>query len=322
MDIAQDKMREMLRLMYAIRGFELKAQDMFREGLAVGQFLGALHSYEGQEAVAVGVCACLNRDDYVLSSHRGHGHFLAKGGDMQAMMAELLGKETGASHGRGGSMHMFEPDLGLLGGNGIVGGGTPLALGPAFAAQYRGTEQVTVCFLGEGAAAQGVFHESLGLASLWALPVIYVCENNLWAATTPISDGWAVEDLAPRAESFGMPGVTVDGNDLLAVCEAAGEAVGRARSGDGPTLIEAKTYRHRPHCMVIPEHRDEDELDTWRERDPIPRFESYLREGELMTEAEMRELRDAIDEELQAAVDFAKASPLPDPSGYAEYLWA
>ncbi len=322
MDIAQDQLKEMLRLMYAIRGFELKAQDMFREGLAVGQFLGALHSYEGQEAIAVGVCACLNRDDYVLSSHRGHGHFLAKGGDMQAMMAELLGKETGASHGRGGSMHMFEPDLGLLGGNGIVGGGTPLALGPAFAAQYRGTEQVTVCFLGEGAATQGVFHESLGLASLWALPVIYVCENNLWAATTPISDGWAVEDLAPRAESFGMPGVTVDGNDLLAVCEAAGEAVGRARSGDGPTLIEAKTYRHRPHCMVIPEHRDEDELAMWRERDPIPRFESYLREGDLLSEAEMQELRDAIDAELQAAVDFAKASPLPDPSAHAEYLWA
>ncbi len=322
MDMAQDEMREMLRLMYTIRGFELKAQDMFREGLAVGQFLGALHSYEGQEAVAVGVCACLNPDDYVLSSHRGHGHFLAKGGDMQAMMAELLGKETGASRGRGGSMHMFEPDLGLLGGNGIVGGGTPLALGPAFAAQYRETQQVTVCFLGEGAATQGVFHEALGLASLWALPVVYVCENNLWAATTPISDGWAVEDLAPRAESFGMPGLTVDGNDILAVCDAAGEAVGRARSGDGPTLIEAKTYRHRPHCMVIPERRDADELAMWRERDPIPRFESYLRDDDLMTEAEMRELRDTIDADLQAAVEFAKASPLPDPSAYAKYLWA
>ena len=322
MDIAQDKMREMLRLMYSIRGFELKAQEMFREGLAAGQFLGALHSYEGQEAVAVGVCACLNPDDYVLSSHRGHGHFLAKGGDMRVMMTELLGKETGASHGRGGSMHMFEPDLGLLGGNGIVGGGTPLALGPAFAAQYRGTEQVTVCFLGEGAATQGVFHESLGLASLWALPVVYVCENNLWAATTPISDGWAVEDLVPRAESFGMSGLTVDGNDLLAVHDAAAEAVGRARSGDGPTLIEAKTYRHRPHCMVIPEHRNEAELDTWRERDPIPRFENYLREGDLMTDAEMQQLRDAIDADLQAAVEFAKASPLPDPSAYEEYLWA
>jgi pyruvate dehydrogenase E1 component alpha subunit len=260
MDMAQSQLKEMLRLMYTIRGFELKAQDMFREGLAAGQFLGALHSYEGQEAVAVGVCACLNRDDYVLSSHRGHGHFLAKGGDMRVMMAELLGKETGASQ--------------------------------------------------------------LGLASLWSLPVVYVCENNLWAATTPITDGWAVEDLAPRAESFGMPGLTVDGNDLLAVRDAAAEAVARARSGDGPTLIEAKTYRHRPHCMIIPEHRDEDELAMWRERDPIPRFENYLREGDLMTEAEMQGLRDAIDAELQAAVEFAKASPLPDPSAYAEYLWA
>ena len=322
MDIAQDKLIEMLRLMQSIRGFERKAQELFKEGLAVGQFLGALHSYEGQEAVAVGVCACLTPDDYVLSTHRGHGHFLAKGGDMRAMMAELLGKETGVSRGRGGSMHMFDPALGLLGGNGIVGGGTPLALGPAFAAQYRGTDQVTVCFLGEGAATQGAFHESLGLASLWSLPVIYVCENNLWAATTPVSHSWPVQDLAPRAESFGMAGATVDGNDVLAVHEVAGEAVARARGGDGPTLIEAKTYRHRPHCMVIPEHREADELEQWRRRDPIPRFERHLLDSGLMTEAEIGELRAGVDAELEAAADFARQSPLPDPAAYADYLWA
>ena len=322
MDIAQDKLIEMLRLMQSIRGFEKKAQELFREGLAVGQFLGALHSYEGQEAVAVGVCACLTPDDYVLSTHRGHGHFLAKGGDMRAMMAELLGKETGVSRGRGGSMHMFDPALGLLGGNGIVGGGTPLALGPAFAAQYRGTDQVTVCFLGEGAATQGAFHESLGLASLWSLPVIYVCENNLWAATTPVSHSWPVHDLAPRAESFGMAGATVDGNDVLAVHEVAGEAVARARGGDGPTLVEAKTYRHRPHCMVIPEHREAEELEQWRRRDPIPRFERHLLDTGVMTEAEIEELRAGVDAELEAAADFARSSPLPDPAAYADYLWA
>ncbi|HUS80274.1 MAG TPA: thiamine pyrophosphate-dependent enzyme [Armatimonadota bacterium] len=322
MDIAQDKLIEMLRLMQSIRGFEKKAQELFKEGLAVGQFLGALHSYEGQEAVAVGVCTCLRPDDYVLSTHRGHGHFLAKGGDMKAMMAELLGKETGVSRGRGGSMHMFDPGLGLLGGNGIVGGGTPLALGPAFAAQYRGTDQVTVCFLGEGAATQGAFHESLGLASLWSLPVIYVCENNLWAATTPVSHSWPVHDLAPRAESFGMPGATVDGNDVLAVHEVAGEAVARARGGDGPTLIEAKTYRHRPHCMVIPEHREAEELEQWRRRDPIPRFERHLLDTGVMTEAEIEELRAGVDAELEAAADFARSSPLPDPAAYADYLWA
>lgn len=322
MAMPDDWLMKMLRLMQTIRAFELKAQDLFREGLAEGQFLGALHSYEGQEAVAVGVCSCLEQHDYVLSSHRGHGHFIAKGGDVRGMMAELLGRETGVSRGRGGSMHMFDPELGLLGGNGIVGGGTPLALGPAFAAQYRGTQQVTVCFLGEGAASQGVFHESLGMASLWGLPVIYVCENNLWAATTPIDHAWPVEDLAPRAESFGMPGTTVDGNDMLAVHDAAAEAVGRARAGEGPTLIEAKTYRHRPHCMVIPEHREADELEEWRRRDPIPRFEEHLIETGAATREQIDRLKADVDAELEAAAQFAEDSPMPDPDAYADYLWA
>lgn len=322
MAIAPDEMRQMLRLMHAIRKFELTAQDLFEEGLAVGQFLGALHSYEGEEAIAVGVCAHLRDDDYVFSSHRGHGHSVAKGADLRAMMAELLGKQTGISRGRGGSMHMFDPEIGLMGGNGIVGGGTPLALGPAFAAQYRGTDQVTVCFFGEGAAAQGVFHESLNLASLWDLPVIYVCENNLWAATTPISDAWPVDDLAPRADSFGMPGVTVDGNDVLEVHEAAGAAVDRAREGGGPTLIEAKTYRHRPHCMVIPEHRDEDELEHWHGRDPIPRFEEHLLAEGVITDDELADMVTEIEAELAAAADFARESDPPDPETVTDYLWA
>ncbi|MGD9498476.1 MAG: thiamine pyrophosphate-dependent dehydrogenase E1 component subunit alpha [Armatimonadota bacterium] len=322
MDTAPETLREMLRLMLTIRRFELTAQELFREGLAVGEFLGALHSYEGEEAIAVGVCAHLRDDDYVFSSHRGHGHAIAKGADVRAMMAELLGKETGISRGRGGSMHMFAPQIGLMGGNGIVGGGTPLALGPAFAAQYRGTDQVSVCFFGEGAACQGVFHESLNLASLWRLPVIYVCENNLWAATTPIHDAWPVADLAPRAESFGMPGLIVDGNDLLAVHEAAGEAVGRARTGGGPTLIEAKTYRHRPHCMVIPEHRPEDERAQWERLDPIPRFEAWLLEQGAISDIELADLRTEVEAELDEAAQFARESPLPDPAQFAQYMWA
>ena len=322
MEIAREQLREMLRLMYSIRRFELKAQELYKEGLAQGEFLGALHSYEGQEAVAVGACACLNRDDYVLSSHRGHGHCIAKGADMKRMMAELLGKEAGISGGHGGSMHMFNPDKGLMGGNGIVGGGTPLALGPAFAAHYRETDQVTACFFGEGAAVQGVFHESLGLASLWKLPVIYLCENNLWAATTPIRDNWAVPDLAARAESFGCPGSVVDGNDVLAVYEIFHEAVARARGGEGPTLIEAKTYRHRPHCMVITEHRDEHELEEWQARDPIPRFEKYLLEHEVMTTAEQEELGKLVDDELEEAASFARESSLPEPGTFADCLWA
>ncbi len=322
MDIDRDEARAMLRTMHTIRRFELKAQHLFEEGLARGEFLGALHSYEGQEAVAVGVCAHLRPEDAVLSSHRGHGHAIAKGADIRAMMAELLGKVTGISGGHGGSMHMFDPAVGLLGGNGIVGGGTPLALGPAFAAQYRGNDRVTACFFGEGAAAQGVFHESMNLASLWQLPVIYVCENNLWAATTPVNDAWPVEDLAPRAESFGMPGMTVDGNDVLAVYATAAEAVDRARSGGGPTLIEAKTYRHRPHCMVIPEHRDESELEEWQGRDPIPRFESYLvREG-LMTDVEIADLLTEVEAELEEAAQFARQSELPAPDTFADHLWA
>ncbi len=322
MQIAQDDLRRMLRLMHTIRSFELTAQTLFREGLAVGQFLGALHSYEGEEAVAVGVCAHLRDDDCVFSSHRGHGHSIAKGADVRAMMAELLGRESGISRGRGGSMHMFAPEIGLMGGNGIVGGGTPLALGPAFAAQYRGTDQVSVCFFGDGAASQGVFHECLNLASLWKLPVIYVCENNLWAATTPICDGWPVADLAPRAESFGMAGVAVDGNDLLAVYEAAGEAVGRAREGVGPTLIEAKTYRHRPHCMVIPEHRPEDELADWHARDPIARLEGHLLREGAISDVELADLVTEVEAELQAAADFARESASPDAATFADYLWA
>lgn len=322
MEIAPTKLREMLRLMYCIRAFEIKAQELFKEGLARGCFLGALHSYEGQEAVAVGACTCLNRDDYVFSTHRGHGHCIAKGADVARMMAELQGKEAGYSKGRGGSMHIFHPANGLMGGNGIVGGGIPLALGAAFTAQYRGTQQVTVCFFGDGAATQGTFHESLNLASLWKLPVIYICENNMYAVTTPISESWSVPDLSAHGPAHGCPAEVVDGNDVVAVYQVVDRAVSRARQSEGPTLVEARTYRYRPHCMVIPEYRSEEEIEAWKKRDPILRFQRYLQEQGIMSEPEQAALKQQVEAEVEQAAAFAQAASLPAPETVYDHLWA
>ncbi len=317
-----NEMKEMLRLMYTIRQFEDKACELYTASWEAGNFLGALHPSNGQEAVAVGACTCLNDDDYVFSTHRGHGHFIAKGGSVPGMMAELLGKETGCSRGRGGSMHMFDPDKGLMGGNGIVGGGTPLALGPAFAADYRGTQQVTVCFFGEGASSQGPLHEALNLATLWALPVIYLCEHNTYSVATPASEGVSVPSVADRAAAYGCPGASVDGNDVLAVHEVVSEAVAHARAGKGPSLLEAQTYRMTPHCMAMRESREEVELGEWRERDPITRFEAHLREKGIMSEAEQEAMKEEVAEVIAEAVTFAEQSPYPDPADVAVGLWA
>ena len=249
------QLHEFLRLMLSIRLFEEKATERYLASWKSGQFMGALHTYHGEEAIAVGVCQALRPDDYVVSTHRGHGHCLAKGADPGRMLAELSGRVDGYSRGHGGSMHIFAPDLGLLGGNGIVGGGLPLALGAAFSAQYRQSGQLAVCFFGDGASKQGTFHESLNLAALWDLPVLYLCENNCYAATTPTGDSCPVHDIAELAHGYGCPGVVCDGNDVLAVHEAAQEAVAHVRAGKGPYLLEAKTYRMKPHCMVIRETR-------------------------------------------------------------------
>jgi pyruvate dehydrogenase E1 component alpha subunit len=313
---------ELLRVMYLIRSFELKIQELFQEKLLAGDFLGALHSYEGQEAVAAGVGACLRRDDYVFSTHRGHGHAIAKGLDLKKMVAELLGKETGCCRGRGGSMHLFDPEIGLMGGNGIVGGGLVLALGTAYSAVYRGTDQVTVCFFGDGAASQGGFHESLNMAAIEKYPVLYVCENNLYAATTHVSRNCPVENIADRAAAYGVPGKIVDGNDVLAVHQAASEAAALARAGGGPTLMECKTYRHRAHCMAIREHRGDDEIRQWRSRDPIRRLESKLLADAAATQDELDGLRARARALLDEAVEFAKKSKFPDPQTVADGLWA
>jgi acetoin:2,6-dichlorophenolindophenol oxidoreductase subunit alpha len=308
--------------MYAIRAFELRMQAIFRQRTNAGLAVGALHSCEGQEAICAGVGECLRKDDYQFSTHRGHGHAIAKGLDLMRMAAEMLGKATGPSHGRGGSMHLFDPAIGLLGGNGIVGGGLPLALGAGYSALYRGTDQVTVCYFGEGAAAQGSTHESLNMAAVQKFPIVYVCENNLYAATTHLRKTCPIEDIADRAAGYGMPGKVVDGNDVLAVRRAAAEAVARAREGSGPTLLECKTYRHRPHCMVIPEHRPAEERELWNGRDPIRRFEAELRQENVTDQDELDALAAGVERELDKAVRFAEESPDPDPQTVCQWVWA
>ena len=257
----KEKLVGMLELMYKIRFFEERAKKLYKAGMMAGNFLGALHSYIGEEAIAVGACSCLKKEDYILSTHRGHGHFIAKGGDLKRMLAELQGKETGYCKGRGGSMHLFDPKIGFLGGNGIVGGGIPIAIGTAFSARYRGSNQVTVCFFGDGAATQGTFHESLNMASLWKLPAVFICENNLYAVTTPTLETISIPNIGDRASAYGIPGKVIDGNDVMEVYQIVSESVEKSRSGEGPSLIECKTYRWDPHCFVIPETRVKDEME-------------------------------------------------------------
>ena len=321
-DQPNEKITEMLRMMKLIRRFELRMQQNFKERGKAGEQVGAYHSYEGQEAVAVGLSSCLRKDDYVFSTHRGHGHALAKGADLKRVIAELLGKATGCSRGHGGSMHLFDVNIGLMGGNGIVGGGLPLALGTAYSAKCRGTDQVTVAYFGEGGASQGSFHESLNMAGIWKYPIIYACENNEYAATTHVSQQCPIKDIADRADGYGIVGQVVEGNDLGGVIDASSKAVARARAGEGPTLLEFKTYRHRPHCMVIPEHREKGERQTWNERDPIKRFEMQLLDEKVMTQAEVDSLYGAIEKDLDEALEFAASSPTPDPEKVAEVLWA
>lgn len=276
-----------------------------------GMIGGAVHLSIGQEATAVGVCAHLQADDAVFSHHRSHGHFLAKGGDPAAALAELMGRRDGCSRGCGGSMHLFDPALTFLGGNGIIGAQLTLALGPAFAARYRGTAQVSVPFFGDGAANQGTFNEALNLAAIWRLPVIFVCENNLYANQTPARIAFATPDIAPRAEGYGVPGVVVDGQDVVAVWEVAGEAVARARAGGGPTLIEAKTYRFHGHCGGASPHQSPEECEQWRRRDPLVLCAERLRD-EGVGEAALAAAQAEVERTIESAISYAKASPLPD----------
>lgn len=316
-----EALTDLLRRMLRIRLFEEEAGRLSE----AGRIPGALHLYVGEEAVAAGVAAHLVPGDQVTSTHRGHGHLVAVGGDFRRMFAELFGRETGYCRGKGGSMHIADTDLGMLGANGIVGGGPPIAVGAAFSNKYRKTTNVTICFFGDGASNEGSFHEAANMAALYRLPLVFVCENNGFGEFTRQERHQAIRDVADRAAAYGFPGVVVDGMDALAVYEAAGEAIGRARAGHGPTLLECKTYRFYDHVGVRGMgvvYRSDDEVKQWRERDPIPALERKLAELGVLDAAGATAMREAIQAEVREAVAFAESSPFPDPSQLTEDVYA
>jgi pyruvate dehydrogenase E1 component alpha subunit len=311
MQVSHEQMIAFYRTMKRIRIFEERASLLS----AGNKIPGTVHLYIGEEAVAAGVCANLTASDYIVSTHRGHGHLIAKGGDPKFMMAELFGKSTGYCKGKGGSMHIADMDLGILGANGIVGGGPPIAAGAALAAQYKGTDAVCVCFFGDGASNQGTTHEAMNLAACWKLPVVFMVENNQFGEFTPQSKHQTIEDVAERAAGYNIPGVIVDGNDVLAVYEAASEAVALARKGGGPSLVECKTYRVRGHFEGDPmAYRDEEQAKEWLAKDPIMRFEEKLMEMGILTQKQIEAMIPDIEKEMEEAVAFAEQSPFPDPS--------
>ena len=317
---AQDDQLEMLRLMLRIRRFEEKLAYLFKRG----RLPGFVHLYLGEEAVAVGVCSALRPDDRITSTHRGHGHLIAKGASVDRMMAELLGKVDGYCRGKGGSMHIVDFGLGIMGTNGIVGGGIPIGTGSAWGDQHLGRDTVTATFFGDGASNQCVFFESMNLAAVWSLPVVFVCENNGYTEWTP-TEKLTAGRIADRGRAMNIPGVQVDGNDVLAVREAMEEAVARGRAGEGPTLIEARTYRWHGHNegeeAFAGDYRPQEEQDMWRAREPIAAYRRHLLAAGFDETA-----LDAVDTEetaaVEAAVAFAEASPYPDPEEALQALFA
>jgi len=303
-------LEELFRRMTLVRQFELRAIEERRAGLIPG----FIHSCVGQEATAVGACLALAPEDVITSTHRGHGHLIGKGGDPRYMMAELAARSAGYCLGRGGSLHIADFDLGILGSNGIVAGGIPIAVGAALAFSMRGEKRVALSFFGDGAVNEGAFHEAANLAGLWKLPVIFFCENNLYGEGTPQSEQAPVTDLAIRAEGYAFPGVIVEGNDVLAVYEATREAAQRARAGLGPTFVEAKTYRQRGHYEGDPMiYRSREEMAGWKARDPLPAFRNRLLESGRFTEAELQEIEGRVGQQLDEAVAFAVAAEVPAP---------
>ncbi len=308
LDIGKDKISQMYRKMLEIRLFEEKVFELYGQNLVPG----TIHLYAGEEAVAVGVCTSLKDTDYITSTHRGHGHCLAKGAGLKRTMAEILGKKTGYCKGKGGSMHIADFNIGMLGATAVVGAGLPIAVGAGLSAKLRGTDQVVACFFGEGASNQGTFHESMNLASVWSLPVIFVCENNLYAMGTQQLRIMKVENVADRAVAYGIPGVTVDGNDVLAVYEVAGKAVERARANMGPTLMECKTYRHRGHSRVDPaKYRPKEEVEQWLAKDPVKQLRQTMLESKVITSEDIDRIENDVFNGIAEAVKFALESPYP-----------
>jgi pyruvate dehydrogenase E1 component alpha subunit len=316
--ISKEKLLEMLETMLLIRHFEDRIYYLFLQGAMPG----TIHLYQGEEGVAVGVCANLCKDDVITSTHRPHGHAIAKGVSVKAVMAELFGKTTGCCRGKGGSMHIGDPEMGALPAIAIVGGNIPIAAGAALAFKFQKRDRVAVSFFGDGASNEGTFHESINMAAIWNLPVIFVCENNLYGASTPVSKVMKTADVAARAVVYGIPGKAVDGNDVIAVYQTAMEAVERARSGGGPTLVECKTYRHGGHSRSDAcNYRPKVEKEEWLKKDTILRMKKKLIEMKLLTGEMVKEIEERIEKEIDEAVAFARNSPSPQPEDALTDIW-
>ncbi|MEZ0116325.1 UNVERIFIED_ORG: TPP-dependent pyruvate/acetoin dehydrogenase alpha subunit [Heyndrickxia coagulans] len=312
LQLTKEKAQWMLQKMFEIRKFEDKVHEVF----ATGILPGFVHLYAGEEAVAIGVCAHLNDQDMITSTHRGHGHCIAKGCDLKGMMAEIYGKATGLCKGKGGSMHIADLDKGMLGANGIVGGGFPLACGAALTAKVKKTSNVSVCFFGDGANNHGTFHEGINLAAVWKLPVIFVAENNGYGEATPFHYASSCKTIADRAVAYDIPGVRVDGKDIVAVYQAAKEAVERARNGEGPSLIECVTYRNYGHFEGDAQtyKAEAEKAKQLNEKDAIVQFKKFVLEQNLFSEADINTLEQKVEQEIEEAVKFSEESPYPDPS--------
>jgi len=328
MEVSKEKLIDLYRLMVRIRTFEETVGGLYWEGktpvfnIAAGPIPGEMHLYSGEEAVATGVCAHLRPEDAVAGTHRAHGHLIAKGVDLKKMMAELFGKKTGLCQGKGGHMHLFDAGL-HFGCGGIIGGGIPHVVGAALAYKMQGRDNVAVSFFGEGAANIGAFHESLNLAGLWKLPAVFICEDNLYAISVPKSHSTSVRSNAERAAGYGVPGVLVDGMDVMAVYEAAGEAIARARRGEGPSLIECLCYRYRGHFEGDPQtYKPAGEEEEWRKKDPIPRFAEKLIKDRVFTQADGDRIQQEETAAVNAAVEFARQSPPPEPTEALLHVFA
>lgn len=308
------------RTMCTVRHFEYMADKLY----AAGKVHGTMHLSAGQEAVAAGLSLALRPDDYLINHHRGHGHFIAKSADINLMMAEFLGKDTGYNHGRGGSMHIADFQSNNLGANGIVGGGIPQAVGVGLALQMQKREEICICIFGDGAANEGVFHEALNMAALWKLPVLYICENNKYGMSMDIERAAAKLPIAQRADAYGIPWACVDGNDVVEVYEAMKTAAGHVRAGNGPYFVEALTYRYFGHSKSDRNlYRSKEEIEDWKKnRDPIMRFTKHLLQSEILGEAQAQEIDGQAEQVIVKAVEFAEASPEPDLSTLMEYVYA
>jgi pyruvate dehydrogenase E1 component alpha subunit len=322
MKLKKEKLIEFYKMMQTIRLFEERIVDLYARGAVPG----LAHLYIGEEAVATGVCECLREDDYITSTHRGHGHVIAKGAKLNPMMAELFGKVTGYCKGKGGSMHIADMDAGILGANGIAGGGLPIATGAGWSAKWRKTDQVTVCFFGDAASNNGTFHESLNLASLHKLPVIFVCENNTYGISVSQAKHQPIVDIATRATGYDMPGVIVDGNDVVAVHEVASKAIKRARAGEGPTLMECKTYRWRGHHEGDPNqgerYRTKEEIQSWKEKCPIDKLRNKLIKDDAKLTKKLASIDKKINKEIDEAVDYARSCEFPSIEEMYEDIYA